>query len=53
MAIAAERRFREDAAAAASVGDEDRTAELLDVSYDLEAWGPVELEAARSRLDDA
>jgi len=53
MATAAERRFREDAAAAASVGDEGRIAELLDVSYDLEAWGPVELGAARDRLDDA
>ena len=53
MATAAEKRFREDAAAAAGAGDEDRIAELLDVSYDLEAWGPVELGAARDRLDDA
>jgi len=52
-ARAAEQRFRADAAAAAGAGDEERIAELLDVSYDLEAWGPVELGAARDRLDDA
>ena len=53
MATAAEKRFRADAAAAAGAGDEERIGELLDVSYDLEAWGPVELGAARERLDEA
>jgi len=52
-ARAAERRFREDAAAAAEAGDAERIADLLDVSYELEVWGPVELAAARDRLDAA
>ncbi|MBX0321855.1 hypothetical protein EGH21_02300 [Halomicroarcula sp. F13] len=53
VARAAEERFREDAVLAVQAGDEDRIASLLDVSYDLEAWGPVELGTARDRLDDA
>lgn len=48
---AAEERFRVDAAAAVDAGDPDRIAELLDVSYELEAWAPVDLAAARERLD--
>ena len=52
-AAAAEQRFREDAADAVRAGDDERIAELLDVSYDLEAWGPVELSAARGHLDEA
>lgn len=50
---AAEERFRADAASAAEAVDDDRIAELLDVSYELEAWAPVELGAARDRLDAA
>ncbi|MDS0281139.1 DUF7109 family protein [Haloarcula onubensis] len=53
VAAAAERRFREDAAEAVRAGDDERIAELLDVSYDLEAWGPVELASARGLLDEA
>jgi len=53
VAAAAERRFREDAAEAVRAGDENRIQELLDVSYDLEAWGPVELASARGLLDEA
>jgi len=53
VAAAAEQRFREDAAEAVRAGDDDRIAELLDVSYDLEAWGPVELSTARGHLDEA
>ena len=30
----------------------DRAERLLDVSYDLEAWAPVDTEDARTRLDD-
>jgi hypothetical protein len=52
-ARAAETQFREDAAAAVEAGDAARIETLLDVSYDLEAWGPVDLETARTRLDDA
>lgn len=50
---AVERQFRADAAAAIDAGDRDRIAELLDVSYDLDAWGNVDLGAARDRLDTA
>lgn len=53
LAAAAEKRFRARAARAAAEGDDDRIARLLDVSYDLEAWGPVSLDDARERLDDA
>jgi len=49
----AEQRFREDAVEAVRAGDDDRIAELLDVSYDLEAWGPVALASARERLEEA
>jgi|APHM01.1.fsa_nt_gi hypothetical protein len=52
-AAAAEQRFREDAADAVRAGDDERIGELLDVSYDLEAWGPVELSTARGHLDEA
>ena len=53
VATGAEQRFREDAAEAVRAGDDDRIAELLDVSYDLEAWGPVALASARALLDEA
>ena len=53
VAAAAERRFREDAAEAVREGDGDRIQALLDVSYDLEAWGPVDLVSARGHLDEA
>ncbi len=50
---AAESRFRSDAAAAVEADDPDRIAALLDVSYELEAWAPVDLASARDRLDAA
>lgn len=53
VASAAEARFREDAAAAVEAGDSERIEWLLDVSYDLEAWGPVDLARTRARLDEA
>jgi len=53
VATAAEERFRADAALAARTGDGERIRALLDVSYDLESWGPVDLEQARTRLDEA
>ena len=49
----AEERFRADAAAAVEADDDERIAGLLDVSYELEAWAPVDLSAARERLDAA
>ena len=50
---AAEERFRADTARAVADEDEERMAALLDVSYELEAWAPVELGEARERLDNA
>lgn len=50
---AVEERFRADVARAVAAADEARMRELLDVSYELEAWGPVELGEMRERLDDA
>jgi len=47
------KRMLEDAARAADAGDEDRMARLLDASYDLEAWAPVEVGDVRERLDAA
>ena len=50
---AAEERLRAAAARAVADGDADRAAELLDVSYDLESWAPIDLAGLRDRLDDA
>jgi hypothetical protein len=46
-------RLLGDAARAVNDEDDERVAHLLDVSYDLEAWAPVEVDAARARLDEA
>lgn len=48
-----EERFRREAARAVVAGDEGRIEALLDTSYDLEAWGAVDLADARARLDAA
>ena len=53
LAAAAERRFRNDAADAIAAGDRERIADLLDVSYELDVWAPVELSGTRTRLDEA
>jgi hypothetical protein len=50
---AVEERFRGDVARAVANEDEVLVGRLLDVSYDLETWGPVELGELRARLDDA
>ena len=50
---AAERRLRSEAARAVADGDADRATDLLDVSYDIESWAPVELATFRDRLDAA
>lgn len=49
----AHERFRVAAAEAIDDGDDDRVSDLLDVSYDLEAWAPIDLTAERNRLDAA
>ncbi|WP_255196943.1 DUF7109 family protein [Halorarius litoreus] len=53
LANAVESRFRGDVARAVAADDDAEIRRLLDVSYDLEAWGPVELGELRTRLDDA
>ncbi|MEF8806715.1 DUF7109 family protein [Natronomonas sp.] len=53
VARAAEERLRTEAAQAVTAGDAERADELLDVSYDIEAWGGVDLSDIRDRLDDA
>lgn len=50
---AARNRFLSDAADATQGDDADRMETLLDVSYELEAWGSVVLAEVRDRLDDA
>lgn len=52
-AEAAETRFRADAARAVEAGDAEAIAELLDVSYELDVWAPVDLGPTRDRLDAA
>jgi hypothetical protein len=46
-------RLLGDAARAVHAGDGERVDHLLDVSYDLEAWAPVDVADARARLDEA
>jgi hypothetical protein len=46
-------RLGREAEAAAEDGDAERAERLLDVSYDLEAWAPVEASTVRDRLDGA
>jgi hypothetical protein len=48
-----EERFRGDVARAVAAGDDEACRRLLDVSYDLEAWGDIELRTLRDRLDAA
>lgn len=45
-------RLREEATEAADAGDRDRAEQLLDVSYDLEAWAPVAADDVRETLDE-
>lgn len=47
----AERRLRREAAQAIDAGDRDRAMVLVDASYDLEAWAPVDLNDIRTQLE--
>ena len=49
---AVEERFRADVARALASEDDELVERLLDVSYDLDAWG-LDLADLRERLDDA
>jgi len=50
LANAATERLADDARDAISEGDRDRAEFLLDVCYDAEAWGSVEIDGIRERL---
>lgn len=45
-------RLRDDALEAMSAGADDRLETLIDVTYDLEAWAPVDASPIRERLVD-
>lgn len=47
---AAVSRLRAEAACAATLGDDDRAAALVEISYDIEAWGGRELGGVRALL---
>lgn len=51
LAEAVAQRVLDDAATAAEADDAERLRFLLDVTYDVEAWGPVDLADARDRID--
>jgi len=53
MGEAVAERLQEEARTVAAAGDTERAQELLDVSYDLEAWAPVETDDVRETLDRA
>lgn len=44
-------QLRGQAARAVDRGDEERVRQLLDVSYDVEAWAPVDMSDVRERFD--
>jgi hypothetical protein len=50
---AATARLRTEAVCAVTVGDAERATELIDISYDLEAWGDRDLSGIRAFLDAA
>ncbi|MFB6360718.1 MAG: hypothetical protein ABEH59_05290, partial [Halobacteriales archaeon] len=43
-------QLRADAAEATAAADPDRAANLLDACYEVEAWGPVELNETKAEL---
>jgi hypothetical protein len=53
LAADAERVVGSEGGTGVTATDEERAEHLLDVSYDLEAWAPVEATAARETLDEA
>ncbi|GAB3679813.1 hypothetical protein GCM10028857_01680 [Salinarchaeum chitinilyticum] len=45
-------RFEAELVAAIDAGDRERCERLIDRSYEIEAWGAVELDGVRDRIDD-
>lgn len=53
VAESAAEQLRDDVDAAIERAEHERCRQLLDRTYELESWGPVDLAAERDRLDDA
>jgi hypothetical protein len=53
LAAAVEERFREESVVALRSENDEFLARLLDVSYELEVWGPVDVAETRTRLEAA
>lgn len=51
LAKTVEQRFRGETARAVAAGNHERITHLLDLSYDLETWGVLDLSGVRDRLD--
>lgn len=51
IARAAAARLRTEAVCASTLAADERAAELIDISYDIEAWGHVDLARLRAVLD--
>lgn len=45
-------RLSREATAAVEASDRERAEQLLDISYDLEAWAPIAAEDVRAELDE-
>lgn len=45
-------RLRSETDHVVATGDGERAAELLEISYDIEAWGQPDLSSVRDRLED-
>ncbi|TKX58955.1 hypothetical protein EXE44_05260 [Halorubrum sp. SS7] len=50
LADAVLERLREEAVEAINAGDDDRLETLADVTYDVEAWAPVDVDPVRTRI---
>ena len=50
LADAVLERLREEAVEAIGEGDDDRLETLADVTYDVEAWAPVDVDPVRTRI---
>ena len=50
LADAVLEQLREEAVAAIGDGDDDRLETLADVTYDVEAWAPVDVDPVRTRI---
>ncbi len=49
---AVSKRFRSAVESVITAGDRERANDLIEISYDIEAWGGPDLSSARPRLED-